>query len=61
MLQVVSPRVGGSLRQALRVTLVPTLVPRYRCANSSRSWEATAVDGFPGIKQVAWKPPTALP
>ncbi|WP_298904046.1 hypothetical protein [uncultured Nostoc sp.] len=34
LLQVVSPRVGGSLRQALRVTLLR----RYRCANSSRSW-----------------------
>ncbi|MEH2466760.1 hypothetical protein [Nostoc sp.] len=34
---------------------------RYRCANSSRSWGATAVLGSPQVKQVAWKPPTALP
>ncbi|MEH2319804.1 MAG: hypothetical protein V7K24_22395 [Nostoc sp.] len=26
-------------------------------SHASCSWGATAVDGFPGIKQVAWKPP----
>ncbi|MEH2466517.1 hypothetical protein [Nostoc sp.] len=37
-----------------------TLLRCYRCAYSSRSWGATAVLGSPQVKQVAWKPPTAL-
>ncbi|MEH2462574.1 hypothetical protein [Nostoc sp.] len=36
---------GGSVRQALRVTLVPTLVPRYRCAIANAALTAVAHGG----------------
>ncbi|MEH2277047.1 MAG: hypothetical protein V7K40_20235 [Nostoc sp.] len=47
--------------QPLRVTLLRTLVPRYRFANATAPLTAVThgVLGSPQVKQVAWKPPDA--
>ncbi|WP_193197667.1 hypothetical protein [Nostoc sp. MG11] len=34
-----------------------TLLRRYRCANGSSSWGASALGGSADLKQLAWKPP----